>query len=108
MRRIAFALLPFVAACALFHPETADWQRADTTPDQMSVDLDVCTKAANARYDQDMKIQQDMTMDQTYMGQDPLVNNLGNYQQQHDYQHMIDTCMEAAGYARGAPPQGSN
>ncbi len=107
MRRFAFALLPLVASCALFHPETADWQRSDTTPDQMSVDLDACTKAANARYKQDQNIRQDMTTDQTGMGQDPLVSNLGSYQEQHDYQHMIDTCMLGAGYAH-APLQGFN
>jgi len=107
MRRAAFALLPLVAACALFHPETADWQRADTTPDQMSADLDLCTRAANARYKQDQNIQQDMTTDQTNMGQDPLVANLGSYQEQHDYQQMIDTCMQAAGYSHDLK-QGSN
>ena len=107
MRRVALALLPFVASCALFHPETADWQRPETTPDQMSVDLGACTKAADARYQQDQKIQQDMTSDQTGMSQDPLVANLGSYQQQRGYQHMIDSCMRAAGYAHG-PQQGTN
>jgi hypothetical protein len=107
MRRVAFALLPLVAACALFHPETADWQRPETTPDQMSVDLDACTKTADARFKQDQNIRQDMTTDQTGMGQDPLVSNLGSYQEQRDYQHMIDTCMLGAGYSH-PPQQGFN
>jgi hypothetical protein len=107
MRRVAFALLPLVSSCALFHPESADWQRAGTTPDQMSVDLGACTRTADAHFKQEQNIQQDMTTDQTDMGQDQLVSNLGSYQQQRDYQKMIDDCMLAAGYSHDLQ-QGSN
>ena len=104
MRRLSLALLAVLSGCALLNPESADWQRQDTTPDQMSSDLAACRQAAEERYRQDQNTQQDIQSGPVGMGQDPLVTNLGGYQEQRDYQHMINDCMRAQGYGVGNAP----
>src|SRR5512146_358253 len=104
MRRLSLVLLAVLSGCALLNPESADWQRPDTTSDQMSSDLAACRQAADERYRQDQNIQQDIQSGPTAIGQDPLVSNLGGYQENRDYQHMIDVCMREQGYGVGNAP----
>ena len=104
MRRFAVALLAALAGCSLFNPGGADWQRPDTSSDQMSADLAACRKDADERYRQDQNIQQDIQSGPVGTGQDPLASSLGGYQEQRDYQHMVDNCMREQGYGMGGAP----
>ena len=96
MRRIVLLIVLLVAGCAFGRPETTDWERADTTPEEAGSDLQACRHAARARVDQDLQIDQDMGADPT--GQGSLANNLTQYDADKRISAMTRDCMVALDY----------
>jgi hypothetical protein len=103
MRRTLLILLLLIAGCSQFKTNAGEWTRPNATDAQTSADLDACRRAANASVGQDAKIQQDMSGGLPgLMSESSLQSDMNHSELRKRYRKLVDDCMEAQGYVRGA------
>jgi len=104
MRVLALCGLMLLAGCSFFGPDP-DYQRAGTSPEVASGDLESCRQQARAMIQRDTQIDNDIgTQDVTanYLQSDgTLESNLTQYRQSNRYDSIVLDCMSGRGYSSG-------